>query len=99
VHGEYLSRCDVQQDYVELIHNKIIQYFNSSILNEKLLSESVIDPQRHKWANKEGYENFIRATGDKTLDLENILSELEKNGIENLNDYEWVDDDTLTTSY
>jgi len=99
VHGEYLSRCDVMQDYAELVHHSIIQYFNSSILKEKLLSESVTDPQRHKWGNKEEYGNFIRATGNKTLSLENILSELEKNGIENLNGYEWVDDATLTTSY
>ncbi len=99
VHGEYLSRCDVQPDYVELVHNRIIQYFNNSILKENLLSEDIIDPQRHKWGNKEKYENFIKAIENKTLGLENILSELEKSGIGNLNDYEWVDDATQTADY
>jgi len=99
VHGEYLSRCDVQHDYVDLVHKKIIEYFNKSILKEKLLSEDVIDPQRHIWGNMECYENFIRATGNKPLGLKEVLAELDEKGINDLQGYEFVDDATLKANY
>ena len=39
---------------------------------------------------------FIRSKGNKSLDLREVLSELEKVGINNLEDYEWVDNIQLT---
>jgi len=47
VHGEYFEPGDSGRDYVELIHKKIIDYFNGCIFGETLLSENVKHPQRH----------------------------------------------------
>ncbi|MDH5427793.1 MAG: hypothetical protein OEZ57_12915 [Nitrospirota bacterium] len=42
---------------------------------------------------------FIKSSKNKTLDLKEVLSELNKKGIEELEEYEWVDDEELTENY
>lgn len=53
-HGDYLSAEDTS-DYVEIIHKAVIKYFNISVLEESLIEENVVQPQRNfrnygRWA-------------------------------------------------
>jgi hypothetical protein len=103
VHGEYFSGVESEKDYVDLVHQRIIQYFNEAILKEELLSGSVRDPQRHIWGNKEGDEifggRFIRAIMEKPLNLKNVLSECDGNRTCELESYEYIYDGAITTDY
>ena len=99
VHGEYLGAEDAENSYVEAIHKKLIEYFNNSILREKLIRENVVHPQRHLFGNKEGYGGFLRPIKTAKLELKPILVDAEKNGLENLEEYEFVYDESLTANY
>jgi len=61
VHGEYLSPDqDGKKNYLDLVHKKIIQFFNKKILSRPLLEENVINPQRNFYGNKSGWDKFIK---------------------------------------
>ena len=47
IHGEYFSSDDFDKNYVEVIHKKIICYFNNRVLRKKLINPNVKNPQRH----------------------------------------------------
>jgi hypothetical protein len=73
VHGEYFSEED--GDYFQLIHNKIIKYFNDYIFQDSLLYENVKSPQRNFYGNKQFWEGFIRKTnGEKKFNLIDLLN-------------------------
>lgn len=72
-HGSYFSTND-KENYVELIHKRVISYFNEAIINEKLLGEGIIGPQRHFYSNDHLLRIFIRQEHDEwTLDLKKVL--------------------------
>ncbi len=94
VHGNYYQATDFDQNYVEIIHKKVINYFNQNIFKENLIEEDVIDPQRHIWRGGEileaGY--FIKdKENSQDFSLKKILEEL-KNGdfFENSQKYEYI---------
>lgn len=91
VHGEYFNPVDSGKDYIELVHRKIITYFNEVILGEKLINENVVSPQRHPFGNKEGSTFFIRAKGSNTLNLKDVLSDTQKNDFYKMENYDFVD--------
>jgi hypothetical protein len=95
VHGEYLSADDTS-NYVELIHKRLISYFNDYVFKEKLIEENVVNPQRHFFGNTLRATFFIRAKEGKNLNLKDVLSEKDINNLEN---YESVYDDTLSANY
>ncbi len=64
VHGDYFQPTDFDKNYIELIHEKIITYFNNDIFNEELIRSGVVGPQRHFDDNKLGNRNFIAYTTD-----------------------------------
>jgi len=99
VHGEYFNPNDSKKDYLYLVHNQIISYFNDSLFHEKLIHENVVNPQRHSFGNKEGSRFFIRATGGSALNLKDILSDIKENDIYNMKKYESVHDDALAANY
>ena len=99
VHGDYLGQEDVEQDYVELVHEKVIEYFNKSIFGETLLEENVVDPQRNFFGNKKDYQKFIKSKNHETLNLKEVLEELDEKGINGIEKFEWVDDVGLTANY
>lgn len=80
IHGEYFSVQDSDEDnYVEIIHKKIILYFNNSVLKSDLLTMDVTGPQRHPFANTEYSHRFIRSGDEETmLSLKSVLAELQK---------------------
>lgn len=99
VHGEYFNADDGKINYVEEIHNLITRYFNDSVFGKKLITESVVHPQRHLFGNKEGWNGFIKPMGCKKLGLKELLSDIEKNSLENMVDYETVYDEDLASTY
>jgi len=58
VHGEYFGNQDQGKNYLELVHNKVIIYFNSKIFLESLIHENVTHPQRHFFGNKQECKTF-----------------------------------------
>jgi hypothetical protein len=103
VHGEYFSRGDSDKDFVDLVHQKIIQYFNEAILKEELLAEGVVDPQRHISGDKEGDEifggRFIKPVGERIFDLKKVLSEADINDSGELESYEYIYDGAIPNDY
>ena len=99
IHGEYFNPSDLGKDYLDLVHRKVITYFNEVILGEKLISENVVHPQRHPFGNKEGSRFFIRAKGSNKLSLKDILSNIQKTGIDQMDNYEYVHDEARTKNY
>lgn len=99
IHGEYFNPDDSGKDYIELVHRKIITYFNDAIFGEKVINENVVNPQRHPWGNKECSTFFIRAKGGSRLILKDVLSDTQKNDFYQMENYEIVDDRALTENY
>ena len=71
VHGDYLSENDTK-NYVELIHQKIVRYFNAGLLRSHPINEGVVSPQRHLYGNMEGWQGFIRPETDAPLYLKPV---------------------------
>lgn len=96
IHGEYFSGDDGKKDYMDLVHKKVIGYFNKLILKKDLLHEDVVNPQRHPFGNKRGGAYFIEpsAQGVK-LNLKEVIADF-SNGIRNLKNYKYVHDKGLT---
>ncbi len=98
-HGEYFGADHSGKNYVELIHKKVMAYFNDHILKERLLELNVISPQRHFVGGLEGGSWFIKSKKSDGLSLKSILLDFEKNDVNQLKDHELVYDDSLATTY
>lgn len=90
-HGEHLSGSD-GQNYVELVHKKVLEYFNKTILEKDILELDIVGPQRHFDENYEGMRVFVgRNNENPTLDLRNLIKDVEENdGWPN--SYEFIDE-------
>jgi len=78
VHGEYFHNQDLGKNYLELIHNKVITYFNKEIFSKPLICEYVRNPQRHFWGigNKQECLLFLRRKdGNNSFSLKDLLNE------------------------
>lgn len=96
VHGEYLlSKQDGKKNYVDLIHKKMISFFNKKILSKPLLNEEVINPQRHFYGSKSEWYHFVkRVDNDTIFELKDFISEITddyKIGFRDNKKYELVD--------
>lgn len=98
-HGEYFSADHAGKNYVELIHKRVMAYFNDHILMEPLLALNVVSPQRHLVGGLEGGYWFIKAKTSGGLSLKRILQDFEKNGIDHLEDHDLVFDESLAATY
>jgi hypothetical protein len=94
VHGSYLNSKDILKDnsnYFEIIHKKIIKYFNNNFLKKDLIEE-IKNPQRNFYGNKNITKGFI-ASDDGQFDFKEILSILNKydrfNDDPNINKYRY----------
>ena len=99
VHGEYFGQDDFEMNYVDCLHKSIIRYFNESILKQNLLDENVVAPQRHIRGSLEAYQNYIGSKEGNSLELRELVAEIDENGINNLIHYEWVDNAMLYKDY
>jgi len=98
-HGEYLGPGDSGTNYVELIHKRMMAYFNEHVLGAPSLDLEVVAPQRHFWGNFEGADLFIKRKRPGTLSLKGVLEDFEKNGVDHLSDHELLHDDSLYATY
>ena len=64
IHGEYLNDTD-GKNYVELIHKKVLDYFNKDIVGKDLLELDIVQPQRHFDGNYEDARLFIRQESEE----------------------------------
>lgn len=99
VHGEYFNATDAGKDYLDLVHKKVIAYFNDVIFGKKLIAEDVVHPQRHFFGNRQECRTFIKSNGTASLTLKEVLEDFNKNDINNLKSYSHVSDNALNTTY
>lgn len=78
-HGWFLISEDQSQNYIDLLHQRVIDYFNKEILKEDLISNKVVSPQRHFWGNREEVRVFLRAAKNIQVDLLSIVEEFKLN--------------------
>jgi hypothetical protein len=99
-HGNYFSEDD-NQNYVELIHKRVISYFNDSVLKEKLLGEDITGPQRHFYNNDNLLRIFIKQQKDEwTLDLKKVLENCTYADNDHFpEDYSSVHDKSITDNF
>ncbi len=91
VHGEYFDKTDTGKNYLELVHKKVISYFNDEIIKENLITLDIVHPQRHFFGNKTGGFVFLnKKSKDLNLDLKYISSTFGENGPKNDERYEIV---------
>ncbi|MFH1745320.1 MAG: hypothetical protein ABH881_04105 [bacterium] len=100
VHGEYFDVGDHGKNYLELVHNKVISYFNTKILSEPLISENIVHPQRHFLENKEQGNFFLKyKDGDKSFNLKDLLNNFTDGRFRTDGNYEIVAGQQLNTTY
>lgn len=100
VHGEYFGVQDNGKNYLELIHKKIINYFNTNIFTKPLIQEEVVHPQRHFFGNKQECRSFVKIKdGSNIFSLRDLLSDFSDNGFRNPKKYKHIFDDKLITTY
>jgi hypothetical protein len=89
VHGEYFDpQDDGGTDYNTLIHRRVMKYFNEEIFKESLLDDDIVSPQRHLIGNADQARSFIRPRRDARLCLIKVLTDADKNGFDQLENYE-----------
>jgi len=99
-HGEYFEVKDGKKDYVEIVHKRIMGYFNKEVFDVKVLNEDDVSPQRHPFGNKNESKNYVRPLlPDTQLSLKSILKDFDTNDIHDLKEYEYVFDDNITANY
>jgi hypothetical protein len=77
-HGEYFDENTDTHNYVQLIYNKIVEYFNDNIFEEALI-RTVTNPQRHPDQNKEGGYYWLKRTEESPeFDLRDIVNNCDK---------------------
>ncbi|QQR77489.1 MAG: hypothetical protein IPJ67_05195 [Candidatus Moraniibacteriota bacterium] len=100
VHGEYFGNQDNGKNYLELVHNKVIKYFNDKIFQESLIHENVTHPQRHFFGNKQECKTFVKIKTDGGLfSLKDLLKDFSDNGFRTPEKYDHVFDDKLNSTY
>lgn len=96
VHGEYFAAPDSKINYFEQIHAKVLAYFNQEIFKKQLLTENVVNPQRHVFGNRQALRIFIRPKSANPLELRAVLADIRnRNNDFNFDKYEIVLDEGL----
>lgn len=99
VHGEYFRPEDSEKNYVDLVHKKMVAYFNGVIFREELIDDDVVNPQRHLFGNREEWRGFLKADDRAQLNLRDALADVDRDGINNMERYETVYDSAFTGNY
>ncbi len=94
VHGEYFSNQDKGKNYLELVHNKVIKYFNDKIFKESLIRENITHPQRHFFGNKKECKIFVKVKiNECVFSLKDLLQEFSDDEFHASEKYEHVPDE------
>lgn len=97
-HGEYFNGEDSQKNYLKLIHNKVISYFNRKVLSDRLLDENIVNPQRHFWGNKiQGTLMLKHRDNNHPFNLKDMLKDFSENNFNVPERYEQIFNYDLST--
>lgn len=98
-HGSYFSQTkDKKENYLNQIYEKVIQYFNKNVLKKSLI-ESITNPQRSPYGNKEGYTIWLKSETSQ-FDLKELVNECDKKrGIDNIENFEILSDSDVEENY
>ena len=100
VHGEYLGDQDSKTNYLEIIHNKVVNYFNTKVLSKPAIMENIVHPQRHFFGNKKQGNFFIKnKDGSTYFDFKDLLSNFSDGRFITTKKYEIVYDKQLSSTY
>lgn len=100
VHGEYFSNQDHGKNYLELVHNKVIDYFNSKIFSESLIDKNITHPQRHFFGNKQECKVFVKIkTSNQSFNLKDLLKDFGEKEFYKSEKYEYASGDNLNAIY
>ena len=99
-HGEYFDPQDTREtDYRDLLHSRIMQYFNEAIFKEPLLDTEVVNAPRHPFGNADKARSFLRPRANAKLALIDVLTDAKAHDINNLANYEHVRDDQIRNNF
>lgn len=96
-HGRYFRPGDGEKNHLELLHKRIIAYFNEVIFKEQLIDENVTNPPRHPFGNRDVGQSFIRAGETAKLTLAQVIVDMDIN--HNFTHYERIVDAQLWSNY
>lgn len=82
---------------MELLHRRIVAYFNEVIFKEKLIDENVINPLRHPFGNRGLGQSFLRAEENAKFTLTRVIADMDSNY--NFKHYQRVVDQQLWNNY
>ncbi len=76
-HGEYIDEIFSGKNYVEVLHNLILEYMNKNFSVK--LNTSVVHPQRHPFGNAYVTRTFIKPKEGHNIEmtLKNVLADFE----------------------
>lgn len=86
-HGDYFAPEDSDQDYLLLLHRRVMTFLNQEILRADLLENGIINPQRHLLGNRTQARAFLKPLTNAVLHLPEVMSEA-INDIDSLSSYE-----------
>jgi hypothetical protein len=100
IHGEYFPDKD-DENYMELVHKKVIKYFNDVVFQEKLIKEDITGPQRHFHNNDNLIRCWIKQKDEVwPLELKKVLEDCEGNIESNWpKQYQLVHNEKLNKSF
>lgn len=73
-HGRYIDSSFSVENYVEIIHKLILEYFNNEYGTK--LNTSVVNPQRHPFGNTYYVNTFIKPKNDAVFHIKSILENI-----------------------
>ena len=99
-HGEYFDPQDTREaDCRDLLHSRIMQYFNEAIFKEPLLDTEVVNAPMHPFGNAGKARSFLRPRANAKLALIDVLTDAKAHDINNLANYEHVRDDQIRNNF
>lgn len=100
VHGEYFNQNDHKNNYLKLVHEKVISFFNEEILKKKLIAENVVSPQRHPFENHIAGNFFFKRKDNKAFfNLKDILNNFDGDRFKSDGEYEIISGKKLNQTY
>lgn len=87
VHGDYFALEDSDQDYLLLLHRRVMIFLNQEVLREDLLETVIVDPQRHFLGNRTQARAFLRPSAEVVLYLPDVMAQA-VHDVDSLTSYE-----------
>lgn len=97
-HGDSLTNNN-GKNYVEIIHKKILSYFNETIISDSSpkINLDIVEPQRQPFANYRVSRFFIEQKIDRNIDIYTMIEDLATNF--ESNDYKILYEEGIADSF